>query len=231
MARLHAAGRHLTRPLTLRSPLPPTACTCACLCLCRAQAAQILFTDIHLGKSTEGFYSGGPPTSGPNTGCGRGRAGRCGSGRRAGRGGRGPALQHTGRLTTPSRPHSRPPCPGCALLPPLPRVAARGPLFGTSAATTAATRHPRRTFGGRPATATLVRAAGGGGGGRGASCAAAVPCACACAGVPRGCLAPPALPAWAAGRPPPSPAQPLPPTHTPTAHPCPLQAPTSSSSA
>lgn len=34
----------------------------------RAQAAQNLFTDVSLGKSTEGFYSGGPPVSGPNAG-------------------------------------------------------------------------------------------------------------------------------------------------------------------
>ncbi|EFN51336.1 hypothetical protein CHLNCDRAFT_141130 [Chlorella variabilis] len=34
----------------------------------RALAAQILFTDIHLGVGREGLYSGGPPISGPNTG-------------------------------------------------------------------------------------------------------------------------------------------------------------------
>ena len=49
----------------------PSACSpphCARLLRCRAQAAQILFTDIDLGASSDGFHSGGPQTSGPNSG-------------------------------------------------------------------------------------------------------------------------------------------------------------------
>ena len=60
---------HMLPPAAARQRPPCPALPCLpAASVCRAQAAQILFTDIDLGRSSGGFKSGGPATSGPNSG-------------------------------------------------------------------------------------------------------------------------------------------------------------------